>query len=143
MPNDPSPSDGTSLPQGAPMWCPKCRTDDYLVLHAIETAQAHTVGLTVDVSYSCTGCGSILSHYTPFRDVAAKLNTATNLEGLILFGDTYLHCSEPMAKVPLEVRRSMSANTVLGDDLAQLLDVRLRTIILRCASCGFRLELPA
>ncbi|NWL34175.1 hypothetical protein [Paenarthrobacter nitroguajacolicus] len=113
------------------------------MLHAIETAQAQTVGLIVDVSYSCTGCGSILSHFTRFSEVAARLNTGTNLEGLILFGDSYLHCSELMARVPLEVRRSMSANTILGDDLSQLLDVRLRTKILRCVSCGFRLELPA
>lgn len=137
------PSGGTSLPQGSRMWCPTCRTDGYLVLHAIETARAHTVGLVVEVSYSCTGCGSILSHFTRFSEVAARLNTGTNLEGLILFGDSYLHCSEPMARVPLEVRRTLTASSIPGDDLSQLLDVRLRTQILRCVSCGFRLELPA
>lgn len=132
-----------SLPQSAHMWCPTCRTDEYLVLHAIESIRAHTVGLIVEVSYSCTLCGSILSHYTPFREVAAKLNTKANLEGLILFGDTYLHCSEPMARIPLDVRRSVSASTAPGDDAPLLLDVRLRTKFLRCAYCGFRLELPA
>ncbi|MGR0162232.1 hypothetical protein [Paenarthrobacter nitroguajacolicus] len=136
-------SGGTSLPQAAKMWCPTCHTDGYLVLHAIEAARAHTVGLIVEVSYSCTGCGSVLSHFTRFSEVAARLNTGTNLEGLIFFGDSYLHCGEPMARVPLEVRRSLTANAVLGDDLSQLLDVRLGTKILRCVSCGFRLELPA
>lgn len=143
MSKNPVPPDGMSLPQGARMWCLTCRTDDHLVLHAIESIRLHTVGLIVEVSYSCAGCGSILSHYTPFREVAAKLNTKKNLEGLIIFGDSYLHCSEPMARIPLEVRRSLTANTAPRDEASPLLDVRLRTKILRCLSCGFRLELPA
>ncbi len=134
---------GKSVPQGERMWCSRCCSDEHLVLHSIESVRAHTVGLLVAVSYSCADCGTVLSHFTPFREVAAKLNTKANLEGLILFGDSYLHCGEPMATIPIEVRRSITAKPVPGSDELVLLDVRLGTKVLQCLGCGFRLELPA
>ena len=142
MAKDSTPSGEMSVPQGARMWCSTCGSDEHLVLHSIESVRAHTVGLLVAVSYSCADCGSVLSHFTPFREVAAKLNTKANLEGLILFGDSYLHCGEPMTRIPIEVRRSVTAKPVPGEDLV-LLDVRLGTKVLQCLGCGFRLELPA
>lgn len=136
-------SGGMSLPQGERMWCSRCRTDEHLVLHSIESVHAHTVGLLVAVSYTCANCGVAHSHFTPFREVASKLNTKKNLEGLVIFGDSYLHCGDPMSPIPIEVRRSITAKPVPGTEELVLLDVRLGTKVLQCLGCGFRLELPA
>lgn len=135
-------SDGMSLPQGERMWCSRCQSDEHLVLHSIDSVHAHNVGLLVAVAYTCADCGLAQSHVTPLREVASKLNTKENLEGLIVFGDSYLHCGDPMVPIPVEVRRSITAKPVGAEELV-LLDVRLGTKVLQCMDCGFRLELPA
>ncbi|AMB39233.1 hypothetical protein AUT26_02600 [[Arthrobacter] sp. ATCC 21022] len=135
-------SDGMSLPQGERMWCSRCQSDEHLVLHSIDSVHAHNVGLLVAVAYTCADCGLAQSHFTPLREVASKLNTKENLEGLIVFGDSYLHCGDPMVPIPVEVRRSITAKPVGAEELV-LLDVRLGTKVLQCMDCGFRLELPA
>jgi hypothetical protein len=122
------------------MWCSRCQSDEHLVLHSIDSVHAHNVGLLVAVSYTCADCGLAQSHFTPLREVASKLNTKENLEGLIVFEDSYLHCGDPMVPIPVEVRRSITAKPVGAEEL---LDVRLGTKVLQCMDCGFRLELPA
>ncbi|MDO5863181.1 MULTISPECIES: hypothetical protein [Paenarthrobacter] len=135
-------SDGMSLPQGERMWCSRCQSDEHLVLHSIDSVHAHNVGLLVAVAYTCAECGFAQSHVTPLREVASKLNTKENLQGLIVFEDSYLHCGDPMVPLPVEVRRSITAKPVGAEELV-LLDVRLGTKVLQCMDCGFRLELPA
>ncbi|MCW3768266.1 hypothetical protein ACKLTP_08025 [Paenarthrobacter ureafaciens] len=136
-------SDGMSLPQGERMWCSRCQSGEHLVLHSIDSVHSHDVGLLVAVSYTCADCGFAQSHFTPLREVASKLNTKENLEGLIVFEDSYLHCGDPMVPIPVEVRRSITAKPACGTDELELLDVRLGTKVLQCMDCGFRLELPA
>jgi len=77
---NPVPSGALTVQQGPGLWHPGCRSDEHLVLHAIEC---------------CVRCGVILTRDVPFRQVAATLNTRANLQGLFLFGGGFLHCTNP------------------------------------------------
>jgi hypothetical protein len=130
-----------AIPPGMPLRCAMCRSDQHLVLHSIDPLPAGRGEPLVHVVYACTACGSLHAHAASFRDVAALLNEADTVPGMLKFGNFYLHCGKPMATTGA-VRRTMTAPlSSSGTGETCLPDVLLTTKTLRCI-CGFSIELP-
>ncbi|MEC5181927.1 hypothetical protein [Arthrobacter sp. CG_A4] len=123
------------------LWCTRCRTDQHLVIDAIEPPLAPEEGL-VEVSYTCLGCDFLYAHPATVAQVAAILNKPGpgRTSGILQFGGTYIHCGEPMHTIGSETR-NIYAPLTTEQSAEPVLDVYLRTRVLKCA-CGFQMEIP-
>lgn len=126
-------------PRGHRLWCPRCDTDDHLVIESIQALQPPKAGL-VAAAYTCGNCGYFYSHTATVAQVATVLNRPGAESGILQFGGAYLHCGEPMSTAGGEHRGLYSV--VSADQYSDgSLDVYLRTRVLRCR-CGFQMEIP-
>lgn len=128
-------------PAGTSPWCATCMTDEYLMLHSIEPIDAHTGSLLVHVTYTCAVCGHFGAHAAPFRQVATLLNESELVPGVLHFGDTYMHCGQPLAEAGASEYTIQAPTSTFDQPESALADVVLPTRALRCA-CGFRIQLP-
>ncbi|MBT2512303.1 hypothetical protein [Arthrobacter sp. ISL-30] len=123
-------------------WCGVCQSDKRLKIDAIETASTDDPHIVM-VTYACAQCGSLYTHEARVEDVAAILNSEASKTAVLKFGNFYIHCGAPMTVAGTELR---SIYVPISTDKpsptpGNLLDVYLRTRVLRCA-CGFQMEIP-
>ncbi|MBT2538876.1 hypothetical protein [Arthrobacter sp. ISL-69] len=74
-------------------------------------------------------------------DVARILNRPGKTPDVLVFGDHYIHCGQPMTRVGSDLR-NLRADTYSDKNPDTTLSVYLATRVLRCG-CGFQVELPA
>jgi hypothetical protein len=130
---------GASGPHGQRLRCPRCGTDEHLIIESIEALTPPKTGW-VDVAYTCIGCDYFYAHTADIAEVAAVLNRPGRGYGVLQFGGEYLHCGEPMAIAGSEYR-SIHAPISTEQQGDGALEVYLRTRVLRCG-CGFQMEIP-
>lgn len=122
-----------------PLMCGNCGTDRHLIIRSV----TELPGLGPDVvlvSYTCGRCGTFNEHPARVADLTMVLAGPAHTGDLLIVGDDYLHCGEPMQKAGSELRRlAVPLSTEHGAGNA--LDVYFSTRVLQCV-CGFRLELP-
>jgi hypothetical protein len=119
-----------------PLMCGNCGTDRHLIIRAVTILP----GLGADVvlvSYTCSRCGNFNEHPAQAADLSMVLARAEQRGDVLIFGDDYLHCGEPMQTAGSELRR-LSIPLSTEEDA---LDVYFPTRVLRCV-CGFQMELP-
>lgn len=122
-----------------PLMCGTCGTDRHLIIRAVTALP----GLGTDVvlvSYTCGRCSNFNEHPAQIADLSVVLARPEHTGDVLILGDDYLHCGEPMQKAGSELRRLFvppPADEAGGDAL----EVYFPTRVLRC-DCGFQLELP-
>ncbi|MBT2523277.1 hypothetical protein [Arthrobacter sp. ISL-28] len=137
-------SGNSRRPHGQRLWCIRCRTDQHLIIDAIDPIEPPSPpeeGL-VEVSYTCLGCDFLYAHAATVAQTAAVLNRPGpgTTSGILQFGGAYIHCGEPMHTVGSETRNIYAPMTTEQPG-EPLLDVYLSTRVLKC-SCGFQMEIP-
>lgn len=67
-----------------------------------------------------------------------SLAGSTAPPGVLVFGDLYVHCGQPMQRLGPEVRR-IGAPGISGGRPEEAFGVRVSSQVLRC-SCGFQMD---
>jgi hypothetical protein len=115
------------------------RTDRHLTIRAVTTLP----GLGTDVvlvSYTCGRCGNFNEHPAQIADLSIVLARSEPTDDVLIVGEDYVHCGEPMQNAGSELRRlSVPRSTDEADGDA--LEVYFPTRVLRC-NCGLQMELP-
>ncbi|MBT2515524.1 hypothetical protein [Arthrobacter sp. ISL-30] len=131
----------SSEPDAQPLWCLECGTDRHLIIDCIDQLSPARADV-VKASYTCNGCGFFYTHPTTVSKVAAVLNRPgpAPVLGVLQFGDTYIHCGEPMHNSDSK-ERSIHGSVSTEQRGEPILDIYLRTRVLHCG-CGFQMEIP-
>lgn len=120
----------------SPLACTQCRTRDYLILESVESTAPKVRG-KVAVQYSCGNCESFYAHDVSVEEIALVLHTQPVSADIVNFGNTYIHCGEPMVKRELRIA-GIQADI---EDLADAPVVQVESAVLRCL-CGFQMAIP-
>lgn len=121
---------------GPQITCTDCNTSNHLTIESIQPVVPKTNGWVM-VEYSCGKCESFYAHEASVQAVARFLTTSETQPGVLRFGRDYIHCGEPMEAIGVRVTNVGSDD----DDLREVLEVRIPTVVLRC-HCGFRMLIP-
>jgi hypothetical protein len=139
--------DNAHRPDEDDLKCPRCHTDQHLIIRSIEALTPPVPG-TVQVAYTCSRCGHHHDRPATVPEIAAVLNRPgpQHSSEVLQFGSAYIHCGEPMHAGNTGLRSIYAPMTTEHPSTAQtsegLLEVYLRTRVLRCG-CGFQMEIPA
>lgn len=79
-------------------------TDRHLIIRSVTNLPGFGADVVV-VSYTCWRCGDFNEHPAQVADLSMVLARPEQTGGLLVFGDDYLHCGQPMQKAGSELRR--------------------------------------
>ena len=131
--------DGAGRHRVPPLMCGNCGTDRHLIIRSVTDLPGLGADVVV-VSYTCRRCGTFNEHPAQAADLSVVLARPEQSADVLMIGDDYLHCGEPMQKAGSELRR-LSVPLSTGEGAGNALDLYFPTRVLRCV-CGFQLELP-
>jgi hypothetical protein len=132
--------DGAGRHRVLRVMCGNCRTDRHLIIRSVTDMPAQPPEVAL-VSYTCSRCGTFDEHPAQVADLSQILARRPEQTGdVLIFGNNYMHCGQPMKKAGSELRK-FSAPLTSEEGSENALGVYLSTRVLRCV-CGFQMELP-
>ena len=126
-------------PREHPLWCLRCGTDCDLFISSIVPLGPASEG-AVQVSYSCTACGSSYRHVADVSRFAGVRNLAAGRDDVVIYSGQYIHCGQSMQQTGSGVTR-LDSPSAGDDEPGKAMGVCLEFRVLDCP-CGFRLMLP-
>ncbi|MFJ5697218.1 hypothetical protein [Arthrobacter sp. NPDC093139] len=125
--------------RGLPVMCGNCGTDRHLIIRSVVDMPGQPADVVL-VSYTCNRCGTFSEHPAHVPDLSMILARPEQAGDVLIFGDHYMHCGQPMKRAGSELHK-LSAPLSTEDTAEDTLGVYLSTRVLRC-DCGFQMELP-
>lgn len=122
-----------------PVICGKCGTDRHLIIRSVTNLPGLGADVVV-VAYTCRRCGNFNEHPAQVADLSMVLARPEQTGEVLIFGDDYMHCGQPMQKAGSELRR-LSVPLSTEDGAEEAMGVYFSTRVLQCV-CGFQMELP-
>ena len=130
-----APSDSQESPNSS-ISCTRCRSADHLILELIGPLVPRITG-RVSLEYSCGKCESFYVQDASVQEVAKFLTGKPATREVLHFGNSYIHCGEPME----EAEFRLAALRVKEGDLLDAPAVKVESSVLRC-QCGFQMSIP-
>ena len=115
----------------ASLTCTKCQTPEYLILETVDSTIPKIHGRAA-VQYSCGNCESFYAQDTSVEEVAVLLQSKNIPADILNFGNTYIHCGEPMTKGELRVVSSNGG----WEDSTDIPVVQVESEVLPCHISG-------
>jgi hypothetical protein len=122
-----------------PVMCGNCGTDRHVTIRSVTDMSGETAEVVL-VSYTCGRCGTFSEHPAQVADLSMILARPSKAGDVLIFGNHYMHCGQPMKKAGSELHKlsvPLSTEAAAEDSPG----VYLSTRILKC-DCGFQIEVP-